>query len=191
MPFSLTSTTAGASAALTCAQGGVCAIGDTGPGGGIVFYVQAPTVSAPWKYMEVAPNTWSAGTVSPTIAWSSNTSVFVPNLLTGNTSTVQTSTAIGSGYANTQKMLRGGTFGAAQAVTSYNGGGKSNWHLPSKDELAQLYSKSEIVEGFLDEGHWSSSEYTAGNAWGQMFNNGAQGNYGKTNPYCVRPVRAF
>ena len=27
--------------ALTCAQGGTCAIGDTGPGGGIVFYVSA------------------------------------------------------------------------------------------------------------------------------------------------------
>lgn len=48
---------------LSCAQGGVCAVGDTGPGGGIVFYVQASggtftcgsTLASTCKYLEVPP----------------------------------------------------------------------------------------------------------------------------------------
>jgi hypothetical protein len=191
MPFSFTSTTAGASAALTCAQGGVCAIGDTGPGGGKVFYVQTPTASAPWRYMEAAPNTWSGGTEDPTMVWSSNTSGFVPNLTTGNTTVIQTSNNIGSGYSNTQKMLRGGTFGAAQAVTAYNGGGKSDWHVPSINELDQLYSASATVGGFVGGDYWSSSENSATVDLAQDFSNGGQGSRDKNQNGYVRPVRAF
>ena len=191
MPFSFTSTTAGASAALTCAQGGVCAIGDIGPGGGKVFYVQAPTASAPWRYMEAAPNTWSGGTQDPTTVWSSNTDNFVPNLITGNTTVIQTSNNIGSGYSNTQKMLRGGTFGAAQAATAYNGGGKSDWHLPSKVELNQLYLERATVGGFVGGDYWSSSENSAAANRVQDFSNSVQGLRDKNENGYVRPVRAF
>ena len=116
----------GSDASLTCAQGGTCVIGATGPGGGKVFYIQTATVAAPWRYMESAPNTWNGGESDPIIVWCSNTSAFVPNLLTGSVATQQTSDAIGAGYANTQKMLRGCTFGAANAAAAYNGGGKSD-----------------------------------------------------------------
>ena len=97
----------GSNATLTCAQGGTCVLGDTGPGGGKVFIVQTATAGAPWRYMEAAPNTWSGGSADPMITWCSVTNAFVPNLLTGNRATVQTSTAIGAGFSNTQKMLRG------------------------------------------------------------------------------------
>jgi len=88
---------AGSNATLTCAQGGTCAIGDTGPGGGIVFIVQTPTVAAPWRYMEAAPNTWSGGSADPQIRWCSNSSDYVPNLITGDTTTVQTVSDFGAG----------------------------------------------------------------------------------------------
>ena len=185
---------AGSNATLTCAQGGTCVVGNTGPGGGIVFYVQTATAAAPWRYMEAAPNTWSGGNADPAIAWCSVTNdAFVPNLLTGSTATIQTSTAIGAGYANTRKMLRGCTFGAANAAAAYNGGGKSDWHLPSKDELNQLYLRKAdgTVTGFVAAGYWASSELNAGYALNQGFDGNGQSNGGKNASFYVRPVRAF
>ena len=184
---------AGSNATLTCAQGGTCVVGNTGPGGGIVFYVQTATAAAPWRYMEAAPNTWSGGNADPAIAWCSVTNNEVPNLLTGTTEEVTTATAIGAGFNNTQKMLRGCTYGAANAAAAYNGGGKSDWHLPSKDELNQLYLRKAdgTVTGFVAAGYWASSELNAGYALNQGFDGNGQSNGGKNASFYVRPVRAF
>ncbi len=55
-----------------CATGrgaaGTCVIGDTGPGGGKVFYVN-PTNTPGSNYMEAPPNTWSGGSEDPSLAW--------------------------------------------------------------------------------------------------------------------------
>lgn len=185
---------AGSNATLTCAQGGTCAIGDTGPGGGIVFIVQTPTAAAPWRYMEAAPNTWSGGSADPLIRWCSNSDDFVPSLATGDTTALQTSNAIGAGYANTQKMIRGCTYGAANAAAAYNGGGKSDWHLPSKDELNELYLQRATVGGFLAEKYWSSAESTLGSFshLGLSINfDRLQYDDQKYSELRVRPVRAF
>jgi Protein of unknown function (DUF1566) len=204
---------AGSNATLTCAQGGTCVVGNIGPGGGIVFYVQTATATAPWRYLEAAPNTWSGSNEDTAIIWCSNINDFVPNLLTGETATVTTATAIGTGYANTQKMLRGCAYGAANAAASYNGGGKSNWHLPSRDELNQmckwargqawtsndtqcdgtgtLNTGSGPAAGFVAYYYWSSSEFVANRAWFQAFNLGARSTNLKNATYYVRPVRAF
>jgi len=185
----------GSNATLTCAQGGTCVVGNTGPGGGIVFYIQTATAAAPWRYMEAAPNTWSGGSADPIIVWCSNTSAFVPNLLTGNTTVIQTSTAVGAGYANTQKMLRGCTYGAANAAATYNGGGKSDWHLPSKDELNQMYLQRASFSAFqVEVGYMTSSEVLASTHWTQRLNTGEQVDVSsKTAPngFYVRPVRTF
>jgi hypothetical protein len=181
----------GSNATLTCAQGGTCVIGDTGPGGGKVFYVQTATPAAPWRYLEAAPNTWSGGSSDPTMSWCSEATAFVPNLSSGDALTVQTTVAIGAGYANTQKMLRGCTFGAANAAASYNGGGKSDWFLPSRDELTQLYEERTTVGGFGAGVYWSSSENEEDNAWFRAFSNGFQIGDNKSSTNSVRPVRAF
>jgi len=48
------------------------------------------------------------------------------------------------------------------------------------------------VGGFSTDIYWSSSEYESNFAWFQDFNYGNQFDYGaKTNAYYVRPVRAF
>ena len=202
---------AGSNATLTCAQGGTCVVGNTGPGGGIVFYVQTATAAAPWRYLEAAPNTWSGGNADPAIAWCSVTNNEVPNLLTGTTEEVTTATAIGAGFNNTRKMLLGCTFGAANAAASYNGGGKSDWHLPSKDELNQLCkwargqawtSNNTLCDstgvintgsaaGFVEGNYWSSSEGNAFSAWFQRFDDGYRSNGTKDFTLGVRPVRAF
>ena len=179
-------------ATLTCAQGGTCLVGDTGPGGGIVFYVQAVTAAAPWRYLEAAPNTWSGGTADPVMAWCSNSTVFVSNLSTGATSTVNTATSLGSGFSNTKAMLGSCTWGAANAAAAYNGGGKSDWFLPSKDELNLLYTQKSVVGGFTySYYYWNSSENGANTAWFERFYDGMVSSYGKNLGEAVRPVRAF
>lgn len=197
----------GTSASLTCAEGGTCALGDTGPGGGIVFIVQTATAAAPWRYMEVAPNTWNGGVADPTMRWCSEADFdnnldpiynFVPELLTGDDEDIHTSTALGSGFANTKKMLSGCRFGAANAAAGYNGGGKSDWHLPSKNELTQIYVQRAIVLGayvpVTGGYYWSSSEFDPDEpdfAIEVKLSGSASGDARKSNTRYVRPVRAF
>jgi hypothetical protein len=54
----------------------VYTVGDTGPGGGIVFYVSATVFTSTdsscgtvCRYLEAAPNTWSGGVVDPYQLW--------------------------------------------------------------------------------------------------------------------------
>jgi hypothetical protein len=184
--------TNGTNATLTCAQGGTCIVGDTGPGGGKVFYVQSATAAAPWRYLEAAPNTWSGGSADPAMPWCNVTNAYLKLLTDGTTpSSTATGIAIGSGARNTKLMLGTCTYGAANMATSYNGGGKSDWFLPSKDELAQLYAQKTTVGGFVEDDYWSSSENVAFFAWSQFFNGGFQDGYNKNFASYVRPVRAF
>lgn len=186
----------GSNATLACNQGGTCIIGDTGPGGGIVFYVQAATAVAPWRYLEAAPNTWSGGTADPLMVWCSNSTQFVHSLTTGATASVNTLTAIGKGFYNTKLMLGSCTYGAANMAATYNGGGKSDWFLPSQDELNQLYIQQTVVGGFpvsipQVEAYWSSTEDVYDHAFYQNFPTGFQSTNVKSNGGYVRPVRAF
>jgi hypothetical protein len=183
---------AGSDATLTCAQGGTCILGDTGPGGGKVFYFQAASPDAPWRYLEAAPNTWSGGSADPLIVWCSNAGAFVSNLSTGDTLTVTTASSFGSGFSNTKAMLGSCTFGAANAAAAYNGGGKSDWFLPSLAQLNELYARKSFVGGFIVGSYWTSTESAANAAWRQNFGTGLQeNNLGKGNVVYVRPVWAF
>ena len=170
--------------ALTCAQGGTCAVGDTGPGGGKVFYVRAgggtfacgATLASTCKYLEAAPTDQSTD-----IAWCSNTTSALGT----------TATAIGTGMANTTTADTGCTTGAIQIAADYTHNGKTDWHLPSKDELNQLYTQKAKVGGFSTDGYWSSSEIDADSARSQRFSDGNQFNSFKHVTKYVRPVRAF
>ena len=155
---------------LSCAQGGACAVGDTGPGGGKVF-----SVGSSGSYLEAAP-----ADLSGQFTW----------------------------------------LDAVKQARNYQGGGKADWYLPSKDELNQLYVQSNIVGGLavgsLGLGYWSSSEVyfddaanrwtertntTGGNdccgfavdsveAWYQYFGGGTQYRINKDRLNQVRPIRA-
>jgi hypothetical protein len=84
------------------------------------------------------------------------------------------------------------TSGAIQVAADYDINSKTDWHLPSKDELAQLYIQRTTVGGFSTNVYWSSSEHGDGTAWNQGFGYGDQYNhYTKDYTVYVRPVRAF
>lgn len=53
-----------------CSRGGPCAIGEIGPGGGIVFAVPSTKGNSSRKTYEAAPNSWSGGSADPALPWS-------------------------------------------------------------------------------------------------------------------------
>jgi len=184
---------AGSNATLTCAQGGTCVLGDTGPGGGFVFIVRAPTPAAPWRYMEAAPANWHGETYERVAMWCSNLSDYVPSLENSPTNFLFTSTVIGAGFSNSQKMIRGCAYGMANSANAYNGGGKSDWYLPSRDELNELHPYARAVGAPGEGSLWSSSEITATKVWSQECSIGLPGTQfesNKGNGY-FRPVRSF
>jgi hypothetical protein len=178
---------------VACADGGVCAVGETGPGGGKVFYVHASgtfacgaTLSSTCKYLEAAPTSGTAAWTDATYAWSGNTSEAIGADAQG--------TAIGTGYKNTQAMVTQSSTAdrAGTKTRAYRGPNSlSDWYLPSKDELNQMYVNKSAIGGFFSNWHWSSSEFGDGSASIQDFNSGLQDYYGKLTTFLVRPVRAF
>ncbi|MEI6750481.1 MAG: DUF1566 domain-containing protein, partial [Bacteroidota bacterium] len=102
-------------------------------------------------------------------------------------------TGIGAGNANTNLIVAGqgaGTY-AAKICFDLVLNGYSDWYLPSKDELDQLYINRLAVGGFTSNAYWSSSEDNINNAWKQHFDYGFQYNTGKYYLYSVRAIRAF
>ena len=172
--------------ALACASGGLCAVGDTGPGGGIVFY-DAGSVQSWGRYLEAAPfgdevqRTWATG---------------------GNQSAAVSGadgTAIGTGEQNTADIVaQSGNVAVTSAAVYCSelvSGGQSDWFLPSKNELnlmyTNLHSASTPLGGFSSVYYWSSSEGGGSIAWFRNFDGGGQYYDGKSVSLSVRPVRAF
>jgi len=105
-----------------------------------------------------------------------------------------TGTAIGTGQANTTAIVKAQGSGsyAAKLCDDLVLGGYSDWYLPSRDELNQLYLNQSVVGGFADLNYWSSSEYGYYSfAWLQYFGNGSQYITNKDRTLAVRAVRAF
>ncbi len=105
-----------------------------------------------------------------------------------------TGTAIGTGSANTAAIVATqgvtGTY-AALLCKDYNGGGYSDWYLPSKDELNKLYVNRLAIGGLTIAYYWSSSETTVNNAWECNFDGGPQMALNKNYSFRVRAVRTF
>lgn len=182
-------------------------VGDKGPGGGKVFYVAPTTFTSTGsecgttcKYLEAAPAGWmtaatpagqtncevlGTSTTDPQCVWSGNTTTAI-----GTTSTV-----IGAGYANTAATIAQSNVAgrAATVARAFQGGGKTDWSLPSKDELNQMYLQRNVlgINAFGSMYFWSSSEDDASRAWRQSFLDGTQNSSNKLIPSYVNPVRAF
>ena len=142
-------------AAPTCATGGTCIVGATGPGGGIVYYVDnagfncGPTHSSTGSptlglcnYLEVAPSGWNTGS-DPSKHWAvtANQGTLVPGIdEQTSVSALNVGLEIGLGYKNSVAIGNQGndTTTAAGAARAYAGGSKNDWYLPTTAELNLL-----------------------------------------------------
>jgi len=159
--YTVTATNASGSATRTftfTVTAAVYAVGDRGPGGGIVYYVSATpftsagsTCNTTCKYLEVAPAGWNNGAVvanDPLLLWSSNTSMFTrQDTVTTSTQGIAAMNAyekfnwkIGQGFYNTSVMkVAGATSTAQAAVLAYAGSSTAGqWFIPSMNELNEL-----------------------------------------------------
>ena len=172
-------------------------VGDSGPGGGIIFYDKGNS-SDGWRYLEASPASWNS--YDPYNGFNSHEGTPL-SWASGGIDVPGTGTGIGTGKKNTALILAAnpGSHIAAHACVTYRGGGKSDWFLPSRDELNELYNQRAVVgyPAFSNLTYWSSSQYDAADAWVQIFIaasgevEGSQEHYGKNSALNVRPIRAF
>lgn len=170
-----------------------CAVGDLTSNGGTVFYVSETPFPCGDGYectvMEAAPLGWYGTDVDPNPYWCSDDQP-------GSDADLGTRTAFGTGWDNTAALVTACSLeSAAGMATSYDGGGMTDWFLPSKDELDTMMSASVVLfssdQPATSEWYWSSSESDSINAWNQSFNTGSQEANKRFISLAVRPVRAF
>lgn len=116
----------------------------------------------------------------------------------------QTDTVIGSGATNTSNLASAIDNGEAASLQIQNAviGGYSDWFIPSKLELLQLFLKKNQIGGFLDARYLTSSQvgtvdyfwsvlvinFTGNGTWEYQWKCDSLGSWG---PSRVRPVRKF
>lgn len=159
-------------------------IGDRGPAGGYIIYVDTNNSYADWDYLEAAPSDISI-VVDEEV---NNSFVFgSKNFLSGGAREsvrfhfyLDTNVGIGYGITNTEKLYQGigsGTsqtpygelnpYYAAKLALNYsvvaNGVEYDDWFLPSKAELNAMYNSLKTANlGDLQDGYyWSSSQNTS------------------------------
>ena len=152
------------------------ALGETGPGGGVVFYISAANFTSvgsdcntTCRYLEVRLSGGSWGRWSTTVAFcyaagsESGTSDCQLNSIypnsAGQAASRTLSNAIGMGMTNTNAIYARVTAAsgiantadyAAGVMWSYSNNGKEDWYLASKDELNQMCKWQRNVTGTLD-----------------------------------------
>jgi hypothetical protein len=168
-------------------------IGDSYQGGKIFYFLKSGDpgyVSGEIHGLIAATADQSTG-IQWAVTTNQNTSVPAPGA---------TGTVIGTGLTNTNAIVTqnvaGNTYAAglcdAYTNTDTGTGVYSDWYLPSKDELNQLFINRVAVGGIASAYYWSSSEYNYGSAWFQNFLYVSQSSLNKSFPESyVRAIRAF
>ena len=182
---------------LACADGGVCAVGDTGPGGGVVYILSNTSGNTTGLTFEAARNDWDGAAPDGTAQWCNASTASIAGL----------GTAIGTGSSNSATIATTcastGAFDAAEYVRGKTIGGKTDWFLPSRNEALEIYTQRSVFTGnyAINEGadtarYLTSSQgtnsATARVAYlqGSLFP-GTSANFNKQFNSSVRPVRSF
>ena len=164
----------------TCDKGGICKVGDIGPGGGTVFYVGTSKIGSygskypGGKYLEfIDPN--------PTKTYKFKCAIHVHNLKEG----------VGAGAENTARYRDVCSDADSPIVLATNAtnGGKSDWFIPSMEDLNQIcrYSRGQAT-GSTDQcsgkskqtisgksfnvAQWSSNQYSEKSMMARSFGDG-------------------
>ncbi|NER18316.1 DUF1566 domain-containing protein [Spongiivirga citrea] len=170
-------------------------IGETGPGGGIIFYDKGE-ISRGWRYIEVAPSNlriseW--GCFSAPITDARNLELGTG--LANTEAIVLFHDALNDFYNNPSVCSEesNGTV-AAKLCQEYSNNGFNDWFLPSEEESFLMYKNLHLngIGGFEDNLYWTSSEHDFNTATATDFSNGDQGWLCKQCGIAiVRPVRYF
>ncbi len=185
----------------TCATGGACSIGQTGPAGGLIFITPTTVGNNTGRYFEAAPAGWSGSATDP-----------LASLCTNATSVAGASgTAIGTGETNTNLFAASAACGPSvtDTVAALVLNSKDDWFLPSHDELKEMFSKLHKAAGgalggfaLAADNYLSSSDNPSGvppsgvdyalYGWfGSSNGVVGWGSTSKTSQYAYRPVRSF
>ncbi len=176
----------------------IYSVGETGPAGGVVFFVAESeqlsecivegvvTKTLRWRYLECAPS--DAGSY----VWG------------GKGVAYNTDDGIGDGWGNTERLCSYDSsqdnLDAARACLDYghinNGVDYCDWFLPSVEELKLIYENVFLKEKGdipVDRAYWSSTTDGVDNAWEMEFNwkNPEPDSYRRDRHSYVRPIRAF
>ena len=209
-----------------CDSGLAYECGDTGPGGGTIFYVSSTAfacgadMASFCNYLEAAPNLWAPNSQTQCKnvkvdgggkcgGSAKQTSDFAGNgkgitLCTGPSVAEYTpqgtrafGSAVGTGYANTTILVPlCNPSDAPNIARAYDGGGMTDWFVPSLDEMQALwaYPNRNAIGGFPPSAYWSSTNlYPNGGAFVTVNskNKGYSEDAGQTKGYGFRPIRAF
>ena len=162
-------------------------IGDVGPAGGLIFYINPNHQRDGWRYLEAAPFDQSLGA-----KWGCFRRA-IPGVA---------GTAIGTGLQNTKDMLAACAEpgSAADLCAQLSVSGIRGWFLPSMDELAEMYRNLEAagIGDFRNAGmvdncqYWASTQNDADMAGHIDFaDNGWRHADDKDFPRRVRAIRAI
>ena len=146
-----------------------CKIGMTGPGGGIIFFVDYNDIYADFNYLEASNFEPCLDGENYEVPWTSDPDS--QGVLHDPTS-VERSRWVGSGPTNTAAMLEtitaadpatddyiGDLSGAAAFANNFVCGGKTDWFLGSLGEMKLLLEASlEVkIENATEQSYWTSS----------------------------------
>ena len=168
-------------------------LGDIGPGGGKIFYrseggFSMADTGETCHYLEAAPND-----LSGTYRWFYESFSTLDNSEEG----------IGYGRSNTARVTSRpvSNYPAAQACIAYSSNDRSDWFLPSLNELRMLYNNRTYVDNIstseYESEYWSSTTRTTytSSYYDAYYINFSGGSVRSvlfySERYKVRPVRAF
>ena len=197
---------------------GVYAIGDQGPAGGWIFYIDEADEFV-WTYLEVMAtefrSQWGGtgalvgedaqGTAVGTGAANTNAIVSffdrLEHIDTGESyydfdwdsvGLVEVVFTDGSEYYSIVGGVTDGTVAAkacAELVVEHNGGIYDDWFLPSLDELNAI--RTNVRQHFTSHARWSSSEFNCDSAFFQFFGGPQWGTFPKHSESRIPAARAF
>ena len=207
-----------------CDSGLAYKCGDTGPGGGTIFLVSSTAfacgadMASFCNYLEVAPNLWAPNSQTSCTkvkgggkcgGSATQTSDFAGNgkgitlctvSTTASIDSLASGQAVGTGYANTAILVPlCNPSDAPNIARAYDGGGMTDWFVPSLDEMLALWSypNRNAIGGFPPSAYWSSTGMTKSPEYGDLFyiinwHNEGNSSYDPMKMgYGFRPIRAF